>query len=61
MRKKQKFQENFPGQIRLFVTLPIYLFNNLFCFKYSVGSEFFPNFEVIFQNQIKLPKLSYII
>ena len=44
MREKKKFQENFPGQIRLFVTLPIYLFNNLFCFKYSVANKFFPNF-----------------
>ena len=38
--------------------LSVYL-SDLFCFKYLVANEFFfPNFYVIIQNQIKLPKLS---
>ena len=48
MREK-KNQENFPGQITLFIILPVYLFINLFCFKYLVANEFF--FQI--QNQIK--------
>ena len=41
MCEKKKFHENFPGQITLFITLLIYLFINLFCFKYFVANEFF--------------------
>ena len=55
MREKKKFQGNnntweifswgnFPGQITLIITLPTYLFINLFCFEFLVVNEFLPNF-----------------
>ena len=72
MREKKKIREIiilgknfhgkiFPGQITLIITLPSYLFINLLCVKFLIANEFFRNSQLIIQNQIKLPKLGYII
>ena len=36
MREKEKFEGNFPGQVMLFITLPIYLFIYLIYFVLNI-------------------------